>query len=209
MTTVYYIPTGLEAGDQLAFHTKGFIPWVIRLASPGVNHIETIARNPKSGMLEAFSARKDGLSFKPILEVVRDAKGKVRLHRLKTSVRKKLDFERMEAAVNELDGKTYDFLHVIGVGIDDWHINLLKHIPKVPNWLINTLKVTFRNAPSMEQAVCSSVWEWMVIYHGLSKTDTNPSEQTPNDSCAKAVFRPYQVLKDEDWEIRDYNTKEI
>ena len=58
MSEPYYLPKKLMPGDQLAFRTKGFLSFMIRLVSPGVNHIETIAYNPKTDRSENTTNRK-------------------------------------------------------------------------------------------------------------------------------------------------------
>jgi len=207
----YQVPTEPQIGEMLSFNTKGFVSWLIRLFSPGVNHIETFAFNPETGNIECISARADGVTFKPVEEVVKNAKGTVYYHKLSKEAHDTIDFEKVNQCAIELDGASYDFLHLIGVGIDDVHIDWLKVFPKVPDWVIKALKTAFTNQPTKRAVVCSGVFNWLVVNYGfgLSTIDYNPSEVTPLEVCRYKIFQDYQVLKGDDKGIRDYNTVKI
>jgi hypothetical protein len=210
MSETYYLPADPQPGDCLAFRGKGFLSKLIMLFSPGVSHMETIAFNPETNNFECLSAVKRGVRFKPIVDVVKEFKGDVYYLKVAATIRESLDLDLFNQAVMDLDGVSYDFLHFIGVGIDDWHLNWLMWVPKIPEWLVKTLKSVFHNTPTMKKTVCNGVQEWTFVYHGLGIQNYNPSEETPLDTCRKKLYAvDYKVLKGEDGGIRGYNTKEV
>lgn len=205
---VYYIPTDLIPGYLLAFRGKGFVSKMIMIASPGVSHAETIAFNPETIALQAFSAIEKGTRFEDVERVILDAKGTVYYMKLRQEVIDRMDMDRFIGAVASLMNKPYDFLHMIGVGIDDWHVNLLRFVPKMPQWVIKALRSVFRNSPTMQKVVCSGVYAW-AMQQALD-LDINPSEQTPLDLCRWDIFEPeYIVLKGKDKGIKGFNTVKV
>lgn len=204
----YSIPNELLPGYLLAFRGKGFLSKLIMIVSPGVSHAETIAHNPDSDTYEAFSAVEKGTRFEEVERVVAEAKGTVYFMKLRQDVIERMDMDLFIGAVASLMNKPYDFLHFVGVGIDDWHVNLLRFIPKIPEWIIKSLMSVFRNSPTMQKVVCSGVYAWaMQQALGL---DINPSEQTPLDLCRWDIFEPeYIVLKGKDKGIKKYNTVKV
>lgn len=212
MNKQFQTPMNPQIGEALSFYTtKSFVSWGIRLFSPGVNHIETFALNPDSEKIECISARTDGVSFKPIDEIVRHAKGTIRYHKLRPEIRKIFDAEKCNQCAIELDGVSYDYLHLLGVGIDDVHINWLKIFPKVPDWVIKMLKTQFFNEPTKKAAVCSGVWTWLVLNYGLGLDTTkyNPSEVTPHQAVMYDIFEDTVTLNGKIRPIRDYSSIKI
>ncbi|MFC1535729.1 hypothetical protein ACFL4H_00015 [Candidatus Neomarinimicrobiota bacterium] len=209
MSEQFQVPTVPQIGESLSFYTTGsIVSWGIRLLSPGVNHVETFAWNPKSEKIECTSAHADGVYFRPIEQVIREAKGTVRYHKLRPKVRELLDIEQVNACAVELDGASYDFLHLLGVGIDDVHINWLKVFPKVPDWVLKTLRATFENEPTKRAVVCSGVWNWLVLNYGLGLSTKyyNPSEITPWESFKYDLYEDAITVKGKVRPIRNYNS---
>ncbi len=218
MGKTFTYPTETKVGDMLSFNNKGLVPFMIKLFSPGVSHIETMAINPKNGNMECISAHHDGVYFKTIEEVLRNATengGTAYYHKLDETVRAILEDNDGIARINQcaidLDGGSYDFLHLIGVGIDDVHINWLKVFPQIPDWILKTLRSVFQNEPTKRAVVCSAVFCWLVVNSGLEISDDliNPSEVTPHEDTMFKLFQDYIVCTGDDKGIRDYNTDAI
>jgi len=201
----YYVPDIVMPGYLLAFRGKTFLSKLIMVLSPGVSHAETIAHNIDNDELESFSAIHTGTRFIDVESVIRNAKGSVYLLQLRQEVIDKMEMGLFNALITDLDNVPYDVLHFIGTGVDDWHINLLKYIPKFPKWVLRLLKGMFHNSPTVKKVVCSSVYAW-AMKQALNLS-INPSEQTPLDICQWNIFEPnYITLKGKDKGIKKYNT---
>ena len=205
MNKQFFTPNDHQIGDILAFNTKGFLSTLIRLFSIGINHTEIIAQNPDSGELECFSADAHGTRFKPIENVVREADGTIYYLQLRDGARKKLDENAFGETILQLQDVPYDVLHFLGVAIDDWHIDWLSIFPKIPNWIMKTLKGMFHNTETMAKVVCSGCAAW--AFKRSLNIEVNASEEMPLNVCQYDLYETnYQVLKGKDKGISKYNT---
>ena len=208
MSEVMYFPNDAQIGDILAFNSKGWLPTLIRFFSIGINHTEIIAQNPTSGELECFSADSHGTRFKPIENVIRETEGNIYYLQLRDEVRKNLDETVFGETILQLQDIPYDVLHFLGVAIDDWHIDWLGIFPKIPSWVLKTLKSMFRNTETMAKVVCSGCAAW-AFKKGL-KIQVNASEEMPLNICQYNLYKSdYQVLKGKNKGITNYNQTNV
>jgi len=204
----FYVPHEAKAGDILAFNTKGLLSTLIRFFSIGINHTEIVAQNPNTGNLECFSADSHGTRFKSIESAVRDADGSVYYLELREDVRKKLNEEAFGEKVIQLQNLPYDVLHFLGVAIDDWHIDWLSIFPKIPKWILKTLKGMFQNTETMAKVVCSGCAAW-AFKAGL-KIKVNASEEMPLNVCQYNLYKTdFITLKGKNKGISGYNKTKV
>jgi len=205
---IYSIPDEPKVGDIIAVNGKGVLSFMIKLFSIGISHTEIIAQNPRSGMLECFSADEHGARFKPIENVVRETEGEIYYLQLRSEVRARLDENKFGEMIANLDGVAYDYLHFAGVAIDDWHIDWLSIFPKIPGWVLKSLKSVFRNTETMAKVVCSGACAW-ALKAGLGLT-YNASEEMPLNICQYNLYKiSYDVLKGNDRGISNYNSENV
>jgi len=208
MSEAYQVPSEPKVGDIFAVSGKGWLSYLIKIVSRGVSHVEILAQNPKSGDIECFSADGKGARFKTMKDVVLGTDGDITYLELRDDVRAKLDEQKFGEVIIALDGVPYDILHLIGVGIDDEHINFLSFFKRIPTWLLTLLKSAFHNEETMAKVVCSGASAW-----GLKKgldLKINASEQTPLDICRWNLYKSEtKLLKGEVMTISNFNTVNV
>ena len=206
----YQLPSKMHVGDIVAVSGKGFLSTLIKLFSFGISHVEIIAVNAATGKRECFSADQYGARFKPLENVVRDTKGSIYYLPLRDDVRAKLDIDKINETMAELAQKEvpYDFLHFVGVAIDDHHIDALGVFSKIPKWIFGSLKGAFQNTETMTKVVCSGACAWG-FKMGLG-IDVNASEESPLDICRYNLYKAEPlVLKGKAKNISKYNTNNV
>ena len=206
MSKVIYYPSEPKVGNIFAVSGKGWLSTLIKIfRKNSVSHVEILALNPESEKIECFYADGKGARFKTMQDVVRNTSGSITYIELRDDVREKFDEVKFGETIIALDGVPYDFLHFIGVQIDDYHIDKLKFFKKIPAWLITSLKGVFHNTETMAKIVCSGACAW-----GLKKglgLGINASEQTPLDICRWNLYKPdVKLLKGDPMIISKFNT---
>jgi len=208
MSKQTFYPSNPKVGEIFAVNGKGWVSYLIKLISRGVSHVEILALNPESGEIECFSADGKGARFKPMKDVVKDTDGDITYLELRDDVREKFDEQKFGEVIISLDGVPYDFLHLIGVGIDDEHINFFSIFSRIPTWILTMLKGVFHNEETLAKVVCSGASAW-----GLKKglgLNINASEQTPLDICRWNLYKPkVKLLKGNPMTISKFNTVEV
>ena len=203
-----YFPNNPKVGDIIAVNGKGRLSWLIKLISRGTSHVEILATNPESGEIECFSADGKGARFKPIKDVIKYTDGSIYWLELNPEIREKLDEFKLNEVIISLVGVPYDFLHFIGVAIDDEHLEWLKIFKRIPTWALTAFKSVFRNSETMAKVVCSGACAWG-LKEGLD-LGINASEQTPSDICRFNLYLDkYKVLKEPNKGISKYNTVKV
>lgn len=220
----------LKEGDLLAWNTpKKKLSLMIRVATSGwrfrkgINHVVPLGfstEDMENDVLElkGLSAEKKGVSYRPIAELIQEAKdSKSTLCHIPLSELAKnlFDFGRYQATGTELDGRPYGWIqHFIGVAVDDVHISFLAQFSFIKKWIIKALGGAFENEPSIKKVVCSGVTAWqyteaLADHLAQFAEQLNPSEQSPIDTTSWNIYANYNVITGKDRGIHRFRTEDI
>jgi len=132
---------------------------------------------------------------------------------LSGEARSRFNDEEFKKVCDKMEGVPYDYWHLLGVGIDDKHINWLmkglKFLPFHKAWWGKALKKIFRNKEMISKVVCSGFTSYADRKSTGVKIE-NISEMTPQDQAMRGIHSSnyYQLLGDH-LLIPNYNTEQV
>ncbi len=112
-----------------------------------------------------------------------------------------------------MEGVPYDYWHLLGVGIDDKHINWLmkglRFLPFYKAWWGKALKKIFKNKEIISKVVCSSFTAY-ADRMSIGVKIENVSEETPQDQAVRGIHDSnyYQILG-EHLLVPDFNSETV